>query len=444
VCTGSLRVPALHVLDSVKDEERDLTPRRKNAKMNTELKSRLDTLHVGDYVKAVGADTRGHTVTRTGRMLAPPKPVRAQRNGIPTRGWRVFVGQADEDPAHRSTWTTLFPDVGTVELLDDEHQDQARGRVTASPEKPLVTPLRDVPALPSRHRPESKIIWFGGKASRNGRIGPTADWRRAMVSYVGESRYEIGDLATDVSLLNCTGTTRIWWAPVVVELAQEDNEPTPARQWKRQKMIDFVDWVGRPVYFRYGGPAKQSPSPDGPMVRVRWKESRKGVNQLVDVETNEVVAQVHSASYIWAVWATPEEINAMPPLIPLPANGPADLSSAEDRAGAAADGDATPSPDASSAGRPASALAPDLRAWAREQGYELSDRGRVPRKIRVAYGAARSVEPAARADVSASIWPRCARRPVPENILYMAEHADTEAARSWWRRRAEALREEAD
>ena len=40
-------------------------------------------------------------------------------------------------------------------------------------------------------------------------------------------------------------------------------------------------------------------------------------------------------------------------------------------------------------GRRGSTSAAEIRAWAREHGYEVSDRGRVPAEVRAAYTAAR-------------------------------------------------------
>jgi hypothetical protein len=39
-------------------------------------------------------------------------------------------------------------------------------------------------------------------------------------------------------------------------------------------------------------------------------------------------------------------------------------------------------------GRRAASSAADIRAWARENGYEVSERGRVPAEVRAAYEAA--------------------------------------------------------
>ncbi|QUI30698.1 hypothetical protein H9W91_07370 [Streptomyces alfalfae] len=179
----------------------------------------LSALNVGENVTAMGVDTRGHKVTRTGTLLGEPKQVKAQRDGKRVTAWRVFVGQEGTSLTDRSTWVTLFADSGSVERLDDiEGQEQGDG---------------------------------------------------------------------------------------------------PASEWQKRKMADFVLWGNQTRYFWYAGPAKRKPLSEGRMVRVRGAESRRGSNRLVDVHTNEVVDTVNSASNIWAVPATDEEIADMPPLVEL-------------------------------------------------------------------------------------------------------------------------------
>ncbi|MFE9456000.1 hypothetical protein [Streptomyces californicus] len=141
-------------------------------------------------------------------------------------------------------------------------------------------------------------------AQRDGR--KTKGWR----VFVGELGADPTDRSTWVTMFADFGT---------VELLDDNKhqEETPAREWQKHKMGDFVSWGGAPRYFRYGGLAKRKAEADGPMVRVRWAESRHGENSLVDVHTNEVVDVVHSMSKVWAIPATDEEIEAMPPLVEL-------------------------------------------------------------------------------------------------------------------------------
>ncbi|MFE0773929.1 DUF6884 domain-containing protein [Streptomyces sp. NPDC058861] len=214
---------------------------------------------------------------------------------------------------------------------DVEDDDQAE----AGPKSWYRGSLHNVPNLPVRGRSTVCHIWFGGKASKKKpEPGP---WHRAGVTYTGEGKYEIYDLGTSEVLHTCkAGATLFWTHPDWEQDANtaepeaehqdqdqvEDQVERPAPEWQKLKMTTFVSWGGDPRYFRYGGLAKHKPQADGPMVRVRWAESRHGDNQLVDVYTNEVVALVHSASNIWAVPATDEEIAAMPPLVKLPDSRP--------------------------------------------------------------------------------------------------------------------------
>ncbi|MFC9231367.1 DUF6884 domain-containing protein [Streptomyces decoyicus] len=186
--------------------------------------------------------------------------------------------------------------------------------------------FRDIPNLPSRGRPHKCFIWFGGKAGK--RRPEPERWIKAGITYTGEGAYEVYDARSNEPLMMCRLASQIHWAPVesaAVEEGQEDDAPgfaepdeTPVRGWQKHKMGDFVSWSGQPMYFRYGGLAKCEANSAGPMVRVRWAESRNGRNKLIDVHTNEVVDVVHSMSNIWAVPATGEEIAAMPPLVELP------------------------------------------------------------------------------------------------------------------------------
>ncbi|WP_406153549.1 hypothetical protein OH797_31790 [Streptomyces anulatus] len=286
--------------------------------MTADLKTKLASLQKRDYIVATGVDTRGHKVTRTGALLWEPKEVNAQRDGRKTKGWRVFVGELGTDPRDRSTWVTMFADLGSVERL-------------ASDPASIEWQNTEFRACVS-----SSVLIYGGKGGKNS-SGPKQAVK-VRLAYTDSGAYELRDLETRELIETLRLQSRVWWAPLPderykgteaegpatlghgparVEDDDEHQEETPAREWQKRKMGDFVSWGGAPRYFRYGGLAKRKAKADGPMVRVRWAESRHGENSLVDVHTNEVVDVVHSMSKVWAIPATDEEIGAMPPLVEL-------------------------------------------------------------------------------------------------------------------------------
>lgn len=68
---------------------------------------RIADLKVGQRVKVTGNDTRGYTVTRTGRLLAAPRRVVAQDWGRRVKRWRLHI--SDEPgamPAHSNSVAT--------------------------------------------------------------------------------------------------------------------------------------------------------------------------------------------------------------------------------------------------------------------------------------------------------------------------------------------------
>ncbi|MEU0739227.1 hypothetical protein [Streptomyces sp. NPDC006134] len=166
----------------------------------TDLKTALAGLRVGDYVKATGTDTRGHDVTRVGVLLAQPKEVTAQRNGVKAKAWRVFVGPEGTDPAARSTWTTLFPGSGTIEPAEEPKADDWQNM-----------PLRLVPGV--RTGNEDLRIRYGGKGGKRS-TAPTED-TTVTIRNAGGGKYELRDVETGSAVLTCAFGTQIWWAPAL-------------------------------------------------------------------------------------------------------------------------------------------------------------------------------------------------------------------------------------
>ncbi|MFJ8676766.1 hypothetical protein [Streptomyces sp. NPDC093589] len=162
----------------------------------TELRERLTKFTVGDHVTAVGFDTRGQGVTRSGYLLAAVKEVKAQRNGVRNEGWRLYVGPHGTDPAERSTWVTLFPDAGTIER-------------SAEPDTGLwsMTELRKVPGI--RATSHTTSILYGGKGGARS-LEPT----QAMpvtVTYTNDGLYELRSPADGTVHLSCRLSAQIWW-----------------------------------------------------------------------------------------------------------------------------------------------------------------------------------------------------------------------------------------
>ncbi|WP_460082557.1 hypothetical protein [Streptomyces variabilis] len=71
-------------------------------------RTEVETLQVGDWVRATGNDTRGHTVTREGVLLVEPKLVTAQDWGRRVKKVRVHIGELGAEPT-RSNSLTLWP-----------------------------------------------------------------------------------------------------------------------------------------------------------------------------------------------------------------------------------------------------------------------------------------------------------------------------------------------
>ena len=79
---------------------------------------KIAEVKAGQRVTATGNDTRGYTVTRTGRLLAAPKRVTAQDWGTRVKKWRLYI--SDEPgamPAHSNS--VALPLEATVEVLNE-------------------------------------------------------------------------------------------------------------------------------------------------------------------------------------------------------------------------------------------------------------------------------------------------------------------------------------
>ncbi|MER5632134.1 hypothetical protein [Streptomyces nitrosporeus] len=180
--------------------------------MNADLDTAVAALSVGDYVKAAGADTRGHDVTRVGTLLAEPKSVTAQRSGLKTKAWRLFVGPAGTDPAVRATWTTLFYDSGTVELAEEPVAEEWTNDTFGSiPGVRLGTP--------------GLTFRYGGKGGKRS-TDPTEDIT-VNVTYTSDGRYWLRDAATGEMVTECTYARKIWWAPAPKGRTSPQKEAEP-------------------------------------------------------------------------------------------------------------------------------------------------------------------------------------------------------------------------
>ncbi|MFJ2778228.1 hypothetical protein [Kitasatospora sp. NPDC087315] len=188
--------------------------------MKAEFQEMIDGLSAGDHVTAVGSDTRGHEVTRTGYLLAEPKLVNARRSESPAKGLRLCIGATGTDPAERSTWTTLFPDAGSVERTPEPE-----------PGKWSMTELRYVPGVKANSH--NTRILYGGKGGARS-TGPTQS-APVNVVYTDEGLYILWDPATDKTYAMIKLTTKIWWAHLPQDAVPdapsssgepEDAEPT--------------------------------------------------------------------------------------------------------------------------------------------------------------------------------------------------------------------------
>ncbi|MFM9367607.1 hypothetical protein [Streptomyces sp. Da 82-17] len=188
------------------------------------LEDMLAGLKVGDYVTATGQDTRGHDVTRTGTLLARPKPVTLQRSGKRVKGVRLFVGAEGTSIEERSTWTTLVEDFGSVEKAKPTWQNAE---------------LRTVPGV--RIQNPNVRIYFGGKGGKRS-TEPAEPVVLAGVRHIGDGRYEVYDVDSEEVLLTGTLSAQLWWLPAKAAA----SEPDPAPVSDPAATVD--EDLGRPVH----------------------------------------------------------------------------------------------------------------------------------------------------------------------------------------------------
>ncbi|MFF8367839.1 MULTISPECIES: hypothetical protein [Streptomyces] len=201
--------------------------------MNDDLKKALAGLSVGDYVTATGADTRGHAVTRTGTLLAPPKAVTATRNGARAKGVRLCVGGAGTNPSERSTWTTLFSDSGAVELVDEPHLAEWTNG-----------PLGRVPGVRGNDLGGVRFH-FGGKGGKRS-AEPSEPVTLVGVTHTSEGTYEVFDVDTAEVLLTCTLQTQVWWLPVG-GARQKSGRAEPVNRDDNEHQEQAERGYGKPV-----------------------------------------------------------------------------------------------------------------------------------------------------------------------------------------------------
>ncbi|MFE7124060.1 hypothetical protein [Streptomyces sp. NPDC057617] len=70
----------------------------------------IATLAAGERVTATGNDTRGHSVTRVGRLLATPELVTVQDWGKRVQKWRLHISDEPDATPTRSNSVTLHAD----------------------------------------------------------------------------------------------------------------------------------------------------------------------------------------------------------------------------------------------------------------------------------------------------------------------------------------------
>ncbi|MFD3422461.1 hypothetical protein [Streptomyces decoyicus] len=173
----------------------------------TELHEHLSEFATGDHVTVVGVDTRGHNVTRSGYLLAAAKKVKAQRNGVRTDGWRLYVGPTGTDSAERSTWVTLFRDAGSIERSTEP--DTARWSMTE---------LRQIPGIRATSR--TTHILYGGKGGAH--FPEPSQATAVTVIYTSDGLYELRSPDDDTVHLACRLPTQIWWTELPTTNASPD------------------------------------------------------------------------------------------------------------------------------------------------------------------------------------------------------------------------------
>ncbi|WP_416972528.1 hypothetical protein [Streptomyces sp. 4F14] len=199
VCADQLKAPDLKVLhDSQEHGNRHRSPNWEKEKMMDELKKMVALVNPGDYVSALGSDTRGHEVTRVGTLLAVPKKVKATRNGHQVEAIRVCVGEAGTDPATRQTWVTLFPGNGEI---------RAAQRPKAG--EWMHSPIGDIPAVRADRVGVNFPCLFGGKGGKRSSMPTTSGTLATLSADRGRYRITSDDGET---LWEGAIAAQIWWA----------------------------------------------------------------------------------------------------------------------------------------------------------------------------------------------------------------------------------------
>lgn len=153
-------------------------------------------------------------MTRVGGMLRPPLAVTAQRNGHMVRGWRLFIGSEDTDPADRRTWLNIYPDAGRLERFTEDTWLRSPWRRTE---------LRAVPHVGVHGAPR---IVYGGTVSAHPHR-PAAP-RIVSVAYSDHGTFTLRDPQSGTAQLACRITTKIHWAPLRAARALGLATATPA------------------------------------------------------------------------------------------------------------------------------------------------------------------------------------------------------------------------
>ncbi|MEU6389949.1 hypothetical protein [Streptomyces sp. NPDC046939] len=198
------------------------------------IKKLLGNVKPGDYVTAVGVDTRGAEVKRVGTLLAPPKPVKGKGG----EGARLCIGLKGTDPEQRSTWALLYESNGSVKRIKPPvpGEDWTNG------------PLKDIPGM----RVDAPMhILYGGKGGKRATQEPT-NGERAEIVHVGEGRYEVRSLASGKALFSGAWGAQLWWSPAAEngEPYIEDQDQDQDQEHERQEQNEPQDQTA--TEHRYG------------------------------------------------------------------------------------------------------------------------------------------------------------------------------------------------
>ncbi|MER6380757.1 hypothetical protein ABT274_12335 [Streptomyces sp. NPDC001127] len=263
------------------------------------MKEQLAKLRVNDYIRAEGVDTRGHTVVRTGHLLAQPKEVMAQRSGTRMKGWRLFVGVAGTSIDQRSTWVTLFPGAGSVEHARQPEVGEWQ-----------QTPFGKIPGV--RTSPDVNVrVLFGGKGGKRSKE-PTQRTLARLVHSPDKHRYEVRDAETGETLLCPSWQTAIWWAvaPAEEEHGDQDQAVEPALadepvagKWRNTKLrqLPGIKANSRQPFYFGGRGGKNNTEPAEPVVLAEVAYTQSGRYEIRDKDAGDVLMTCALQSQIW--WA---------------------------------------------------------------------------------------------------------------------------------------------